>query len=149
MANQSESSRARFLKYNQDFKKDVTETLRKSRAQIARRLTPRLEAAARRHLPPGVEPSVPPVLDLDTWPPSDPQPAGSYIPPEMWNYILEIDPICRWCNNRPSTMADRIHPLSRGGSSDTSNLVGACYGCAKAKEKFMPQELSWFLHPRT
>lgn len=42
---------------------------------------------------------------------------------------LKRDPICTMCGMAPSTQADHIVPLSRGGSNEAGNLRGVCARC--------------------
>jgi 5-methylcytosine-specific restriction endonuclease McrA len=49
---------------------------------------------------------------------------------------IEREPTCHWrlpgCTIR-STTGDHVVPVSRGGSNDLSNLVGACFRCNMAR----------------
>lgn len=47
--------------------------------------------------------------------------------------VLIRDPICKQCNRNPSTRADHIVPVSRGGSDSMENLQGMCEPCHNAK----------------
>ena len=50
--------------------------------------------------------------------------------------MLEMFPICVYCGTAPSTTVDHRIPLSKGGSNDYTNLVGACSACnSKKKDK--------------
>jgi len=43
---------------------------------------------------------------------------------------------CQYCGNQPPEVVlavDHIHPVSKGGSNDASNLITACYGCNAGK----------------
>jgi 5-methylcytosine-specific restriction endonuclease McrA len=46
--------------------------------------------------------------------------------------VLRGNPTCRYCPH-PATTADHAIPLSKGGTSDLSNLVPACGPCNSAK----------------
>lgn len=43
--------------------------------------------------------------------------------------VLAGQPVCHWCRTAPATVADHLIPLSRGGTSDVSNLVASCVAC--------------------
>ena len=44
------------------------------------------------------------------------------------------DYTCQYCGARGIKLeCDHVHPVSRGGSHDDSNLVTACVGCNRAK----------------
>jgi 5-methylcytosine-specific restriction endonuclease McrA len=47
------------------------------------------------------------------------------------NRLLTIarEPICHWCHVRPSTTADHLLSVARGGGHSLENLVGACAKC--------------------
>ena len=48
--------------------------------------------------------------------------------------ILARDPICRACGRAPSTFADHVTPLSRGGQKlDLANGQGLCARCHQSK----------------
>ena len=51
----------------------------------------------------------------------------------MRDRVLREEPICRTCGVRASEQADHVVPLSRGGSSDRSNMAGICGPCHRAK----------------
>ena len=41
---------------------------------------------------------------------------------------------CQYCGARGIKLeCDHVHPVSRGGSHDDSNLVTACVGCNRSK----------------
>jgi 5-methylcytosine-specific restriction endonuclease McrA len=42
---------------------------------------------------------------------------------------IKREPTCHWCHLRPSTTADHLFPIARGGGHELSNLVGACARC--------------------
>lgn len=49
---------------------------------------------------------------------------------ELRAQVLREEPVCHWCGRRPSTQADHVVELARGGAPyDRSNLVGACRQC--------------------
>lgn len=51
-------------------------------------------------------------------------------------YILQRDPCCmirEKCDGAPSTVAEHIVPLRRGGTWDYANGQGACESCANWK----------------
>ena len=43
--------------------------------------------------------------------------------------VLEQEPICHWCRLRPSTTADHVRSVAKGGGHELENLVGACARC--------------------
>ena len=44
--------------------------------------------------------------------------------------VLEEEPTCHWCHRRPSTQADHLIELDRGGDPyNRDNLVGSCASC--------------------
>jgi 5-methylcytosine-specific restriction protein A len=47
--------------------------------------------------------------------------------------VLEEEPACRACRVRPSTIADHVVPLSRGGQTVRENLQGLCRECSASK----------------
>ena len=38
--------------------------------------------------------------------------------------VLEHEPICHWCHKAPSTEADHLIEVDRGGTDDIENLCG-------------------------
>jgi hypothetical protein len=42
---------------------------------------------------------------------------------------LENEPICHWCRKAPSTEADHLIEVDRGGTDDIENLCGSCKKC--------------------
>jgi hypothetical protein len=42
---------------------------------------------------------------------------------------LENEPICHWCHKAPSTEADHLIEVDRGGTDDIENLCGSCKKC--------------------
>jgi 5-methylcytosine-specific restriction protein A len=47
--------------------------------------------------------------------------------------VLARDPICVLCRQAPSTVADHIIPLRRGGANSLDNLQGCCTRCHNRK----------------
>jgi len=48
--------------------------------------------------------------------------------------VLAEEPICHWCNTRPSTQADHVVETDRGGDFwDRTNIVGSCARCNTAR----------------
>ena len=43
--------------------------------------------------------------------------------------VLEHEPICHWCKRAPSTEADHLIEVDRGGTDDIENLCGSCKKC--------------------
>lgn len=43
--------------------------------------------------------------------------------------VLHRDPVCKICNSAPSTVADHIIPLARGGENTLENGQGLCASC--------------------
>jgi phage terminase large subunit-like protein len=43
--------------------------------------------------------------------------------------VLEHEPICHWCRKAPSTEADHLIEVDRGGTDDIENLCGSCKKC--------------------
>ena len=85
------------------------------------------------------------------------RPAG-YVPPQPWStsrtksrqergygreherlrkQVLREEPLCRVCQREgrvtPTTVADHIVPLSRGGRTERRNYQGLCDPCHDAK----------------
>ena len=57
---------------------------------------------------------------------------AAYVDPAYKrNRLLAIkrEPTCHWCHVRPSTTADHLFPVARGGGNQLENLVGACRKC--------------------
>lgn len=52
-------------------------------------------------------------------------------------YVLRRDPLCVRClalgRAEPSTDADHVVPLARGGADDPSNMQGLCHSCHSRK----------------
>jgi 5-methylcytosine-specific restriction endonuclease McrA len=42
---------------------------------------------------------------------------------------IKREPTCHWCHLRPSTTADHLVSIARGGGNELPNLVGACRPC--------------------
>ena len=60
--------------------------------------------------------------------------AGSIYGTSRWKklrlQVLAEEPTCHWCKRRPSTQADHLVELARGGDPyERSNLVGSCAPC--------------------
>lgn len=51
----------------------------------------------------------------------------------MRDRVLSEEPLCHVCHVTPSVQADHIVPISRGGSSERSNMAGICASCHRAK----------------
>lgn len=47
--------------------------------------------------------------------------------------VLERDPICRLCGQRPSVDVDHIRSKRAGGTDSLDNLRGVCHGCHSVK----------------
>jgi len=44
--------------------------------------------------------------------------------------VLQEEPICHWCHKKPSSQADHVVELDRGGDPyDRTNIVGSCASC--------------------
>ena len=43
--------------------------------------------------------------------------------------VLENEPICHWCHKAPSTEADHLIEVDRGGTDELENLCGSCKKC--------------------
>ncbi|WP_425582326.1 HNH endonuclease [Streptomyces synnematoformans] len=52
--------------------------------------------------------------------------------------VLSEEPVCRWCQNAPTTHVDHIIPRARGGDDRRENLCGACGPCNLARGDGMP-----------
>ncbi|MEM8619842.1 MAG: HNH endonuclease signature motif containing protein [Actinomycetota bacterium] len=82
---------------------------------------------------------------MPTTPQSDGRPSsrdtGSWsgrtrsFPGPVRRRILERDPICAACHQRPSTIADHIVPVAEGGGDDESNGQGLCDPCHDVKTR--------------
>ncbi|KIA72729.1 hypothetical protein ANMWB30_24970 [Arthrobacter sp. MWB30] len=104
-----------------------------------------LQQAALRFLAPGEELSEPRQLDLARWPYSGLEKIPYNVSPATREQILRMDTLCVWCRKEASTTIDHVHPLSRGGTNNQLNLVGACEPCNTVKADFLPSELGWKL----
>jgi hypothetical protein len=104
-----------------------------------------LQRAAVRFLPPGAVLPEPRVLDLVRWPYTNTGRLVAPVPPELHDAILAEDVTCAWCREEPATTVDHVLPVSRGGTNNPLNLVGACNPCNSAKADFLPVELGWVL----
>lgn len=58
---------------------------------------------------------------------------GGHRSSAMRERVLREEPICYYCGDAPSVQVDHETPLAEGGSSERSNLHGACAGCHQAK----------------
>lgn len=86
-------------------------------------------------------------VDLDRWPRTkDPRRGRDTVDADLRRKILDMDPVCVWCQRRASSTLDHVWPLKRGGGNSLLNLVGSCEQCNVAKADFMPAELGWVLH---
>lgn len=48
--------------------------------------------------------------------------------------VLNRDPICKICNDKPSVLSDHIEPVTQGGDMyDMNNLQGLCVKCHNKK----------------
>ena len=103
-----------------------------------------LRRAGQRFLEPGQTPHV--FLDYKRWPKQPKRRNRARPKPDLKAYVLEQDPLCRWCMASPSTTIDYVHPTSRGGSNSIANLVGSCEDCNLTKNNFLPKEIGWRLH---
>ena len=53
---------------------------------------------------------------------------------EVRKRVLAEEPVCHWCKRAPSTQADHIVELDRGGDPyERTNLVGSCQKCNSAR----------------
>lgn len=52
---------------------------------------------------------------------------------ELRAQVLRDEPVCHWCGKAPSTEADHIIELHRGGDNNRDNLVGSCKPCNAAR----------------
>jgi len=44
--------------------------------------------------------------------------------------------VCQYCGHRPPDVVlevDHVHPVSKGGTDDSINLITACFGCNRGK----------------
>ncbi len=48
-------------------------------------------------------------------------------------YVLRCDSVCMKYHKEPSTDADHIVPLSKGGKDNVSNMQGLCASCHSQK----------------
>ncbi|MFH8926356.1 HNH endonuclease [Streptomyces pristinaespiralis] len=60
------------------------------------------------------------------------------IPDSVRRDVLAAN--CAYCGYPWPTEVDHVHPYSRGGSDDRSNLAPACGTCNAEKLDFTPQE---------
>lgn len=61
-------------------------------------------------------------------------------------FVLEIDPICRYCLIAESTTVDHVIPVSRGGTNILTNMVGCCEPCNQLKANMTPEEAGMVLY---
>jgi 5-methylcytosine-specific restriction endonuclease McrA len=47
--------------------------------------------------------------------------------------VIEAQPLCVLCGQRPSVVADHRVPRRMGGSDTPDNLQGACWPCSRTK----------------
>lgn len=49
---------------------------------------------------------------------------------DLRKQVIAEEPVCHWCRRRPSTQADHLVELARGGDPyERTNLVGSCQPC--------------------
>jgi hypothetical protein len=49
---------------------------------------------------------------------------------QLRTQVLQEEPICHWCHKKPSSQADHVVELDRGGDPyDRTNIVGSCASC--------------------
>jgi 5-methylcytosine-specific restriction endonuclease McrA len=70
---------------------------------------------------------------------------GSFTAEDVARIFAEQGGRCAYCGEERKLTIDHKKPLSRGGSNDLSNLVGACRSCNSRKGA---RELSEFLRSR-
>lgn len=58
---------------------------------------------------------------------------GSYTPEEWQALCVKYDQRCLACQRRRRLTADHIVPVSKGGSSDISNIQPLCHSCNASK----------------
>lgn len=54
--------------------------------------------------------------------------------------VLANARFCHWCNKPGTMVCDHVLPLNQGGTSELSNLVGACIGCNNKRRGMTPSE---------
>ena len=60
--------------------------------------------------------------------------AAGDLTQEQWQAIWSFyGGKCGWCEVRPATEQDHVHPISRGGKHSAFNVVPFCHGCNQAK----------------
>jgi len=63
--------------------------------------------------------------------------------------VLENEPICHWCHKAPSTEADHLIEVDRGGTDDLENLCGSCKKCnATRGNRYLNQKRTAQQHAR-
>lgn len=101
-----------------------------------------LQLASKRLAPEGFEP----VLLLEKWPVLDKELRVKAAANADTKYrVMQRDPVCCWCKEKPSETLDHIIPRARGGSNRVANLVGSCRECNEFKADFVPKEIGWVL----
>lgn len=74
------------------------------------------------------------------------------LPENEWiqlvSLVLKRDrSCCQYCGSDKELTADHVHPVSRGGSHETNNLVACCLTCNRKKSnKFL---VEWLPDPQT
>jgi len=64
--------------------------------------------------------------------------------------VLENEPICHWCHKAPSTEADHLIEVDRGGTDDLENLCGSCKKCnATRGNRYLNQKRTAQQHARS
>jgi len=63
------------------------------------------------------------------------RPRKPAFPAPVKRAILQRDPWCVHCGERPSTQADHIKPVAEGGDHSLSNGQGLCEPCHAAKTR--------------
>jgi 5-methylcytosine-specific restriction endonuclease McrA len=66
------------------------------------------------------------------WARRNPEREAEYASPEYRRnrpIAIRREPVCHWCREQPSTTADHVISLAKGGSHSLENLVGSCADC--------------------
>lgn len=64
---------------------------------------------------------------------SNPSRTGTKAWKELRARVLTEEPLCHWCRKAPSTEADHLVEIHRGGGNERDNLVGSCKPCNAAR----------------
>lgn len=63
-----------------------------------------------------------------------------------WQLIMHLqDGCCAYCGEERTLTRDHVVPITRGGTDDAENIVGACRSCNAKKNNRTPAEFAFFI----